>query len=99
MKKIALTLALLLSALTLSSCRVNWFGRTLDAPWYAIAIPVLLIIVLSYVILIRGTYVCPDCQTEFKPRWYQLSVAFHLNGKRVVKCPKCGRRGFCKRKR
>ena len=99
MKKTILAITLLLSAIMLCSCKVNWFGSSFDVPWYFIAAPVFLILVVSYIILIRGTYICPECNTEFKPKWYQISVCFHFNGKRVVKCPNCGKKGFCKRKR
>ena len=99
MKKLFLLTAAIFSALALCSCKGNWFGETVEVPWYFIAIPLVIVIAVSYLVLIRGTYVCPECKTEFKPKWYQLYVAFHLNGKRVAKCPKCGRKGFCNRKK
>ena len=80
----------------LCSCRVNWFGSTADVPWYYVAPPILIVFVVAYVVLIQRTYICPDCKTEFKPKWYQLYVTVHFNDKRIAKCPKCGRRGFCK---
>lgn len=99
MKKTLFTVILLLCAGTLCSCKANWFGDTIDVPWYLIVLPILLIMVVSYVILMRRTYVCPRCKTEFKPKWYQLFVCLHINGKRVAKCPECGRKGLCERKR
>ena len=35
--------SLLGGMLLFTSCKVNWFGDTLDVPWYYIAIPILLI--------------------------------------------------------
>lgn len=99
MKKLKVSLILLLQTFVLTSCRVNWFDRSYDVPWYYVAVPVTLILVVSYIILISGTYVCPECKTEFKPKWYQLYVVFHINDKRIAKCPKCGKKGFCARKR
>jgi len=99
MKKALFSLSLLLSVLFLTSCQINWFGDSYDVPWFFIAIPVFIILLVSYIILISNAYICPECKTEFKPKWYQFSVCFHFNGKRVVKCPKCGRKGFCKRKK
>ena len=77
MKKLLSLPLFLLPALCLCSCEVNWFGETLDAPWYAIAIPVALIAVVGYFILMSKTYVCPECGTEFKAKPWQLSVMVH----------------------
>jgi len=99
MKKILLLLTLTSLLLALTSCKVNRFTTTVDVPWYFIAIPVALIFVVSYFILMNITFVCPECKTEFKPKWYQLSVCFHFMGKRYAKCPKCGSKGFFERKR
>ena len=85
--------------LSLSSCTVNWFGGTKDVPWYFVAIPVLLIFILGYVILMSKTYICPHCGTEFKAKPHQLYVTIHMGGKRMAKCPTCGKKGFCRVKR
>ena len=98
MKKIFISLLLLISALMLSSCQVNWFGSHFDVPWYFIAIPVFILFVILYVIIISKTYVCPKCKTEFKPKWYQIYITIHFNDSRIAKCPNCGRKGFCKTK-
>lgn len=95
MKKLVLATTLFLLTFLLTSCNVNWFGDSFDVPWYWIAVPVFLILLVSYLILISRTYICPNCKNEFKPKWYELSVCLHFNGKRVVKCPKCGKKGFC----
>ena len=98
MKKILLFSLLIISALMLSSCRVNWFGDHFDVPWYYIAVPIAILFVILYTSMISKTYVCPKCKTEFKPKWYQFYVTIHCNGSRVAKCPNCGRKGFCERK-
>ena len=99
MKKAFFFFVILTITLSLSSCTVNWFGDTIDVPWYYVAIPTFLFalfaFILGYVILMSKTYVCPDCKTEFKAKPHQLYVAIHMGGKRVAKCPKCGRKGFC----
>ena len=99
MKKALLFFVILIMVLSLSSCTVNWFGGTRDVPWYCIAIPVVLIFVSAYVILMSKTYICPNCKTEFKAKPYQLYVTIHMGGKRLAKCPNCGRTGYCKVKR
>ena len=99
MKKAFLLLVILIVTLSLSSCTVNWFGSTMDVPWYFVAIPILLIFVFGYIILISKTYICPHCKTEFKAKPYQLYVTIHMGGKRIAKCPNCGRKGFCEIKK
>lgn len=99
MKKLFLALLTLLFPLALTSCQVNWFGATHDVPWYYVAIPVLLLIAVCYAYIMTRTYICPKCKTEFKPRWYQLSVGIHFGKKRLLRCPVCRRKGFCKRKK
>lgn len=95
MKKIFFVLTIICSTLLMCSCKVNWFTTTIDVPWYWIAIPVTVLFVVLYMVIISKTYICPDCQTKFKPKWYQFSVCVHFNGKRLAKCPQCGRKGFC----
>ena len=97
-KKIFISLLLLISTLMLSSCQVNWFGSHFDVPWYFIAVPVFVLFIVLYVIIVSKTYVCPKCKTEFKPKWYQIYITIHFNNSRIAKCPNCGRKGFCKRK-
>ena len=99
MKKVLIFLALGLCLVCLTSCTVNWFGGTVDVPWYVIANPVAIILIIGYVILMSRTYVCPKCQTEFKAKPYQLYVTVHMNRKRLAKCPKCGKIEFCGTKR
>ena len=99
MKKIFLFFVLLAMLLSLTSCKVNWFGDTIDAPWYCIAIPVALIFIVGYIILMSKTYICPHCGTEFKAKPHQLYVTVHFNGKRIAKCPNCQRKGFCEVKK
>jgi len=99
MKKISAAFLVIIFALMLSSCQVNWFGSHFDVPWYVIATPVFVLFVVLYVVMISQTYVCPKCKTEFKPKWYQFYVTIHVYGSRVAKCPHCKRKGFCKRKK
>ena len=99
MKKAFSFLALWTITVSLSSCKVNWFGDTADVPWYFVAIPVLLICVLGYMIIMSKTYICPHCQTEFKAKPYQLYVTIHMGNQRLAKCPNCGKKGFCQIKK
>ena len=95
MKKLFLSTLLLIGAFSLTSCTVNWFGKTADVPWYCVAIPVAVIFVLGYLILMSNTYVCPHCKTEFKAKPHQLYVTIHFGGKRLAKCPNCKKMSYC----
>ena len=99
MKRIALFLPVMIVTLLLTSCTVNWFGETRDVPWYYVAIPIVAVFVVTYVILMSKTYICPYCHTEFKAKPYQLYVTVHMNRKRYAKCPVCKRKGFFKVKK
>ena len=97
MKKKLLWLGFLGAGMLLfSSCKVNWFDRTYDVPWWVIAIPVVLILVVAHVYVVTKTYRCPKCKTVFRPKWCSCSAWIHYLGDRLTKCPKCGFRGFCK---
>ena len=51
MKKLLFSLLTLCMAFSLTSCQVNWFGETYDAPWYMVAVPVILIFVVGYLVI------------------------------------------------
>ena len=99
MKKIAFALLTIISAFTLTSCKVNWFDQQYDVPWWVIAVPV--VIFSAIVFLVAGkhiaskSYVCPKCNKTFYPKWWKAAFSIHMNDARVFKCPHCGRKGFC----
>ena len=97
MKRLVGIIAAILAIFCLSGCTVNWFGAQYDAPWYAIAIPIVIIFLFAHYFIMSATYVCPECGTEFKPKWYQLSAYIHFMGKRLIKCPNCHKTSYCKK--
>ena len=102
MKKSTMLLtAALLPALSLTSCETHIGSRQYEVAWYVIAIPTVLIIVsamaVAGIVLSKNTYVCPECGHRFHPKWWQAAVYLHVNSDRVFKCPKCGRKGFCRK--
>ncbi len=104
MKKRWSLVILLLSTLCLTSCvvEVHFGSYSTYVPWYFVVIPCVLFVLLLFVIVqlyyVRKTYTCPECQNEFRPRWYEISVWVHDLGRHVVRCPQCGKRGFCRKK-
>ena len=87
------------SMLFLTSCDIHFGDAHYDVSPFVIAIPVLIICVAICVItqisIIRKRFKCPVCQATFHPKWYEISAWLHDGKRRVVKCPHCGRRGFC----
>ena len=98
MKKLHLFFMLVICVFLMTGCRVQWFDYYYDVPWYVIAIPIAMILVIAHIYIMSGTYICPRCNTEIKPKWFQLYAYIHDNDERVAKCPKCNYIGFCKRK-
>jgi len=40
-------------------------------------------------------YICPNCNTEFKPRFKQAFWAKHTPKARKLTCPNCGKKDYC----
>ena len=40
-------------------------------------------------------YICPQCHTVFKPRFWEMFWARHTPSTRRLTCTACGRKGFC----
>jgi DNA-directed RNA polymerase subunit RPC12/RpoP len=99
MKRI-LTLITLLSTLFLASCKVNWLGEQYDTEWWVIFIPVSAILIgvwgIGGLLIAKKSYICPECKNTFHPRWWKTAFSIHIGSDRVLTCPNCGRRGFCK---
>ena len=94
MKKLSFLVTVLL-VLLLTSCDVHFGNIHYDAPWWSVAIPILVVLLISHIYLIHRTYTCPNCGYKIKPKWYQISIWVHVGGKRIVKCPNCGKIEKC----
>lgn len=85
--------------LSLTSCTVNWVDRTYEVPWWVIVIPSVLFVVIAWWLagkhISSQEYVCPECGKKFYPKWRQAAFSVHMNDDRVLKCPHCGKKGFC----
>lgn len=99
-KIIAVVSLLLLLTLFLTSCRVNWFDRHYDVPWWGIAVPVVIFFAVVWIVmgksLAKKEYICSSCNKIFYPKWWNAAISIHINDDRVFKCPHCGRKGFCR---
>ena len=45
-----------------------------------------------------GVYECPNCGEKFIPSMKDFVFGAHTLTKRKLKCPKCGKKSFCKKK-
>lgn len=99
MKKIFLSIFTIAIMLTLCSCEVHFFNLRYDVPWWAIAIPVAIFTIVTFIIsgcvLSKKKYCCPNCNKTFNPKWYRVAFSAHINDDRTLKCPHCGKRGLC----
>lgn len=80
---------------------INWFGETINIPPVLWGVLIAVIIAAAFLIVkSRGkkfaanTFVCPNCENRFKPKWYNL-LTFHAGGEYMLKCLKCGKRDLC----
>ena len=99
MKKRLFLLLTLCSLLLLTSCEVNWFGETKEVHFLVVLIPFLIVFCFGYFLIMRATYICPHCGSEFRPKWHQVSFLHHRGRRRYGKCPVCGKSSYCARKR
>ena len=44
-----------------------------------------------------GAYKCKNCENEFVPTYKEALNAMHMGTTRHLKCPKCGKRSWCKK--
>lgn len=40
-------------------------------------------------------YICPNCQTQFKPTWKSAFFSRHNSRARKLVCPHCGQKNYC----
>ena len=61
---------------------------------------VILVLVAFYAFKLEvdaGYYECRNCHHRFKPEYWRALIGHHLGTNRSLKCPKCGKRTWCKK--
>lgn len=96
MKKRLICLLAFLCLLMLTSCNVGVrFGEyRVYVPWYVVWVPTAVIMIIAYIHIIKGVYVCSNCGNKFSPKWYELYALLHLGSKHFMRCPKCKHKDF-----
>lgn len=61
---------------------------------------ILFIIACLFALMIEqkaGYYECKECHHRFVPTYSQVFLAPHVNRSRYMKCPRCGKKTYCKK--
>ena len=74
---------------------LTW-GLWPDTVVFSVVVTVIAMII-AQIIISRQKYVCPKCGAVISPKWYHLSASLHMGSDRIVKCPHCKRKGFCRK--
>ena len=100
MKKLIVFFVVLCAvAVSVTSCQAHLFDEQFTVPWWVIVIPSVLIVALAWFAAARHItsqkYVCPECGKTFYPKLKDAAFSVHMNDNRALKCPYCGKKGFC----
>jgi len=102
-----LTLAVIVSILSvLSGLSIVMLSSVLSAPvWLKISSIVFAVIIIALGIGVccvltidAGVYECPNCGEKFVPAMKDFIFGAHTITKRKLKCPKCGKKSYCKKR-
>ncbi len=102
-----LTVSCIVAAITiLAGLSIILLSALLSAPiWLKIGCIVfsLIIIILGIGVCCvltvdAGVYECPECGEKFVPSMKDFIGGAHMLTRRKLKCPKCGKKNFCKKR-
>lgn len=79
-----------IGTLAVSIVTGNWW-------WFGIGLLLAIIAasIITKVYFQNTNYICPNCDTEFKPNFKQAFFAKHSLKTRKLTCPNCGKTDFC----
>lgn len=69
--------------------------------WLVIVSTILFItlFILTCMFYFKNTeFICPHCNTQFKPKTLNSVMAIHTPTKRLLTCPNCNKKAWCKEK-
>ena len=92
---IMLTLGIIMDIIQLWTL-ILWIIKGIWQP-FAIGMPfvILLGILMTWMYCKNTDYICPECNTQFKPTLHEFLFSKHTPKTRKLKCPKCGHSGYC----
>ncbi|WP_195701527.1 MerR family transcriptional regulator [Companilactobacillus futsaii] len=62
---------------------------------FAIVLVILLAGYLSYFYYDNTNYICPNCNFEFKPKFWEVILKPHNSRARKLRCPNCHQENYC----
>lgn len=64
---------------------------------FAIGMPVILVILslLTWWYFGKVEYICPNCKSTFRPKFWQFFFAMHTPKTRKLTCTECGKKSYC----
>lgn len=92
---IMLVLGIIMDTIQIATL-VLWIVRGIWQP-FAIGMffVILLGILMTWMYCKNTDYICPECNTQFKPTLSEFLFSKHTPKTRKLKCPKCGHSGYC----
>lgn len=75
---------------------VLWVSKGIWWP-FAVGMPIVILLgcVATYLYYNNAAYICPECHTKFKPRFWQFFFCMHTFKTRKMNCPNCGVKSWC----
>lgn len=75
---------------------ILWIVKGIWQP-FAIGMPIVILlgILITWMYIKNTDYICPECNTQFKPSAKEFIFANHTPKTRKLKCPNCFYDGYC----
>ena len=90
-----LVLGILMDAVQIGTL-ILWITKGVWQPFaVGMALVVLLGILMTWMYCRDTDYICAECNAQFKPTLREFLFSRHTPKTRKLKCPKCGRTGYC----
>ena len=97
----------IISVYTFTFCLLLFLANSIlieyyNFPWWTLIISgiifILSIVVICIIYFKNVEFICPHCNTQFKPKTSKAIIAPHLGYLRHLTCPNCNKKSWCKDK-
>lgn len=74
----------------------NWIQKG-DPTLFLSVLPIIFLVcgVIVYIYYQKTEFICPECQSVFRPKFWGWLWAYHTPKMRKVRCTACGHKGLC----
>lgn len=92
---IMLVIGILMDSIQIASL-ILWIAKGIWQP-FAVGMPIVILlgIFMTWLYIKNTDYICPECNTQFKPSIKDFLSVKHTAKTRKLKCPKCNYDGYC----